>query len=238
MSANQHAAHNNHTPLPRLSLRFWLALTVGLGLMFLLDGPVLDLVRPLHHSAFSDLLNHTIRRLGTGNVQAVLLLALILAGAALRVRCLLAAGLWGAVALVVSAAAATILKVLIHRPRPWSQLPEPATWAAGVAAAIHENSLRSFPSGESTATFALAWTLGCLCPPLRWPLVAVAALVAVARVLVGAHHPSDVWAGAMLGIAVGQWAAGLSRRRSAAGPCEPSDGHPCAESGQGSPPCR
>ncbi len=232
MTDTRYPAHNHHESLSRLSLRFWLAMALGLGVMFLLDGPVLALVKPLHESPVSDLINHTIRRLGTGNVQAAALLALILFGAVFRVRCLVAAGGWGALSLAASAAAATILKVLIHRPRPWSQLPEPATWAAGVSAAIHESKLRAFPSGESTATFAIAWTLGCLCPPLRWPLLGLAAMVAVARVVVGAHHPSDVWAGAMLGIAVGSWAAGLARRRAP----DPSGRPACAESGQGSPP--
>ena len=214
---DQTAERNEDRPTPRLPPRFWLAMTVGLGVMFLLDGPVLALVRPLHDSGFSDLINHTIRQLGTGHVQVAALLILVLLGAALKARSLTAAGGWGALSLAISAAAATILKVLIHRPRPWFQPPEPATWKAGVVAAIEESKLRAFPSGESTATFAVVWTFAYFCPALRWPLLGVAVLVAAARVLVGAHHPSDVWAGAMLGIAVGEWVAGLARARARRG---------------------
>jgi len=200
--------------------------------MFALDGWVLDLVKPLHNSPFSDLINHSIRQLGTGQVQAAALLLLVVIGLALSVRLpgqrlgkmrfpwagrLAALGGWGVLSLAVSALAATVLKVLIHRPRPWFEPPDLANWQACVHLAIHESRLRGFPSGESTTTFAVAWILAWGYPRLRWPLLGVAVIIAAARVVVGAHHPSDVWAGAMLGIAVAQWVTGLSRRRAEQG---------------------
>jgi len=222
---------SNGRPSARRLIWFWLAMMVGLGVMFLLDAPVLALVRPLHESRFSDLVNHTIRQLGTGQVQAVVLLALVVVGlaakarhpkrsaAALRLR---AAGGWGILSLAISAAAATIVKVLIHRPRPWFVPPELTSWKAHMLLAIQEGKLRAFPSGESTTTFAVAWTLAWRYPRLRWPLLGVAVMIAAARVVVGAHHPSDVWAGAMLGIAVAEWVKGLARRRAEQGVTPPS----------------
>ncbi len=206
---------------------FWLAMMVGLGAMFLLDARVLAWVRPLHESRSSDLVNHTVRQLGTGQVQALVLLALVVVGLTVKrgrsgARHLRAAGGWGILSLVVSAAASTILKVLIHRPRPWFVPPELSSWKAYLLLSIQEGRLRAFPSGESTTTFAVAWTLAWGYPRLRWPLLGVAIIIAAARVVVGAHHPSDVWAGAMLGIAVAEWVKGLARRRAEQGVTPPS----------------
>jgi undecaprenyl-diphosphatase len=58
----------------------------------------------------------------------------------------------------------------------------------------------SFPSGHTVTAFAVAAALGFFAPRWRWPLIALACLVAVSRVGVGAHYPSDVLAGAALGI--------------------------------------
>jgi undecaprenyl-diphosphatase len=60
----------------------------------------------------------------------------------------------------------------------------------------------SFPSGHTTVAFSAAFALGTLAPPLRVPLFALAALVGAARVVLGAHYPSDVIAGALCGTVV------------------------------------
>jgi membrane-associated phospholipid phosphatase len=46
-------------------------------------------------------------------------------------------------------------------------------------------------------------------------LVIIAALVGLARVVVGSHHPSDVVSGVLLGLAVSQLLTGIARRRQA-----------------------
>ena len=58
----------------------------------------------------------------------------------------------------------------------------------------------SFPSGHTVTAFTVALALGWFMPRWRWPLLAVAALVGISRIAVGAHFPSDVLAGALLGI--------------------------------------
>lgn len=59
----------------------------------------------------------------------------------------------------------------------------------------------SFPSGHSASAAAFA-TAACLrMPVLAVPLGALAAAVAVSRVVTGAHYPSDVVAGAAMGVA-------------------------------------
>jgi len=57
----------------------------------------------------------------------------------------------------------------------------------------------SFPSGHTITAFACAAALAWFVPRWRWPLFALAALVGVSRVAVGAHYASDVVAGAAIG---------------------------------------
>jgi undecaprenyl-diphosphatase len=60
----------------------------------------------------------------------------------------------------------------------------------------------SFPSGHTL--HAVAFTVVALSyyPALAWLLVPFTALIAVSRVVLGLHYPSDVLAGALLGAAI------------------------------------
>jgi undecaprenyl-diphosphatase len=198
----------------------WAALALGLAVAFALDQPITTALRPLHDSGFTHLLRATVRWLGTGYVQAALLLILLAVGAARSRRLVRAAGL-GLLAGALSGIFATVLKVLVHRPRPDAVAPLAGSWLRHLHLAMHQGGLRSFPSGESTTTFAIAWMLGASFPKWRAALLSLAALVSVARVLVGSHHLSDIWAGAMLGIAVAQWVVARWRPREAQGPRAP-----------------
>ena len=57
----------------------------------------------------------------------------------------------------------------------------------------------SFPSGHATTAFAAAVAFGALWPRLRPLLWTYAIVIALSRVVVTAHHPSDVVAGAIAG---------------------------------------
>ena len=69
----------------------------------------------------------------------------------------------------------------------------------------------SFPSGHALTAFATAVAVSMLHPRLRWPALAVAALVALSRVYLGVHYALDVVAGAALGAAVGLAVVRLAR---------------------------
>jgi membrane-associated phospholipid phosphatase len=91
--------------------------------------------------------------------------------------------------------AVTIVKRLIGRARPNRVEGAdihfvPFSWDSNFA---------SLPSGHSTTAFATAVALGALFPWARVPLFVIAAAIALSRIVVGAHYPSDIIAGAVFG---------------------------------------
>jgi undecaprenyl-diphosphatase len=57
----------------------------------------------------------------------------------------------------------------------------------------------SFPSGHTLHAVAFSWIATAYHPELALPLVGFAVLVALSRVILGLHYPTDVAAGALLG---------------------------------------
>ena len=57
----------------------------------------------------------------------------------------------------------------------------------------------SLPSGHATTVFALAAALSLFFPRWRLPFFSFAIVVGLSRIIVGAHYPSDVLAGAYVG---------------------------------------
>jgi undecaprenyl-diphosphatase len=87
------------------------------------------------------------------------------------------------------------LKPVFERDRPPVSSPEPEPL-------LETPATFSFPSGHATVAFACATVLAFAVPRLRWPLFALAALIAWSRVYVGVHYPGDVLAGAALGVLI------------------------------------
>lgn len=93
--------------------------------------------------------------------------------------------------LVVSSA----LKPLIARPRPCKVLSD-VRLVGGCTSSF------SMPSGHAANSFGQAVLLGLFYPPSLAFSLPVAGLVSLSRVSQGKHYPSDVTAGAVIGIAV------------------------------------
>jgi len=58
----------------------------------------------------------------------------------------------------------------------------------------------SFPSGHATTAFALAVAVAAVWPGSRMAMVVYALIIAATRLVLLAHHPSDVVAGALVGV--------------------------------------
>jgi membrane-associated phospholipid phosphatase len=67
----------------------------------------------------------------------------------------------------------------------------------------------SFPSAHSTSSFAAAAAMSRIAPPKAPALYAGAAAIALTRPYLGMHYPSDVLAGAAIGLALGNLVPGL-----------------------------
>jgi membrane-associated phospholipid phosphatase len=118
----------------------------------------------------------------------------------------------GLVAIAIAAAAANgPAKLLVRRRRPSSHR-RPTL--------IRTPRSTSFPSGHTAAAVAFAAGASAELPVLAPVLVPLAGAVAYSRVHTGVHYPSDVAAGAAIGIGAGLLATHLSprvlRRRRAA----------------------
>jgi undecaprenyl-diphosphatase len=87
-----------------------------------------------------------------------------------------------------------IIKEIVMRPRPFM------VGAAALIGIAPEG--WSFPSMHAALAFAAATSIVLHRRSLGWLALAIAALVAIARVYLGVHYWSDVIAGAILGSAV------------------------------------
>lgn len=86
-----------------------------------------------------------------------------------------------------------LLKNIICRVRPCNQFPD-------VALLISRPTSFSFPSGHSGASFAAATTIFVFNKKFGIAALCLAALIGFSRVFLFVHYPTDVIAGALLGI--------------------------------------
>jgi membrane-associated phospholipid phosphatase len=96
-----------------------------------------------------------------------------------------------------------LVKSAVRRERPrLRRLPALATAPSAL----------SFPSAHATASLAAATAIGRVQPRARLPLYGLAGAICLTRPYLGMHYPSDVLAGAFLGVALGAAWPGLRGR--------------------------
>lgn len=113
-------------------------------------------------------------------------------------------------ALLIGFNVVQLAKAVVVRERPYATFerfpsvddpPAGASWLGIEPDLLRKATLKSFPSGHSTAAFAGAVVLAWFYPGLRVAFFVLATACACSRVVQGAHWPSDCLAGAAVGFA-------------------------------------
>jgi len=84
------------------------------------------------------------------------------------------------------------LKSSLVRERPFIRHP-------GITMAMPPLDRYSFPSGHTLHAVSFTWQAVAHFPQLAWILIPLASLIALSRVVLGLHYPTDVIAGAAVG---------------------------------------
>lgn len=214
-------SHSRRAEAARKLARHWLWLAVGgsiavIALMVAFDQTEIQLMPPRGTPSLWPI------RILTDFGKDEYLLSVL--GAALVVLAFVAAGLHGTrralllsfgtrlqflfLSVAVSALVAEILKYIIGRGRPFvGGRPNPFNFIPFEGTGAYA----SLPSGHAVAAFALAFAVSSLWPRLRVFMFTYAIVILLTRLVLLAHHPSDVVAGALVGtvgaMAVRYWFA-------------------------------
>ncbi|OAB48303.1 phosphatase PAP2 family protein [Paenibacillus antarcticus] len=105
------------------------------------------------------------------------------------------AGAQAAIALAISHIPVAIAKKLYPRIRPYLALPDTNTFRNPL-------SDHSFPSGHTTAAFAITIPFITAIPELLPLFLSLSIIVGFSRIYLGLHYPSDVLAGVVIGTSV------------------------------------
>jgi len=180
--------------------------TVSLVLMATLDRPVTELLYRELNPRELEFWRH-VSDTGRSVYYLALFLVMFIAGRALflwsapqpvarRYAEVARFGLFGLASYALSGTIVQTLKYTVGRYRPKHLIGDGDfgfAWITGNA------SYNSFPSGHSQSAFTAACVLSVLFPRAAWLFLSLAAIVAVSRVLGGAHFVSDALFGSYVG---------------------------------------
>src|SRR5882672_650005 len=100
-------------------------------------------------------------------------------------------------AVLVPVLAGEVIKWIVGRGRPFVGGEANAFNFAHFAGT---EAYASLPSGHAVTSFALAFAVSAVWPQARAAMIVYAILIAISRLVLLAHHPSDVVAGALIGV--------------------------------------
>lgn len=155
------------------------------------EGAILTYVQTQIRCAPLDIFMKIVTTLGDAGI--IWILACVAMLIFKKSRC---AGVAAAISLIIEAICVNgLLKNLIMRDRPFNVIE-------GLSILIETPHDYSFPSGHAGSSFAVAMVI-LLILPRRWgiPAIITAVVMAMSRIYVGVHFPSDILAGAVIGTA-------------------------------------
>ncbi|WNM60542.1 phosphatase PAP2 family protein [Candidatus Nitrospira neomarina] len=172
------------------------------GLLFLglfaflaqIDGPTLQIVHSFTHPAI-DHIGTIGNHIGDGVTLVLISLGIGAVGFRFGWPTWKSASIHTLLAHGVAGLFTQILKHTIGRPRP--RLKQGQDWEMAPSL---ESGWDSFPSGHTTASFAVATVLAYHFPKAKMLWFGLAAFSGACRVITGAHFPTDVLGGVLVGI--------------------------------------
>lgn len=161
--------------------------------MFYIDGQILLFIQEHLRNPLCDIFFKSITHLGDAGIFWILLTVVLLCFKQTR-----KAGIYSACALIGSLIINNfILKNLVDRVRPYEVVE-------GLKCIVSHAHDASFPSGHTGASFASAIAIHKQIPKkFAVFFIVLAALIAVSRLYVGIHYPTDVLGGLITGISIG-----------------------------------
>ena len=164
-----------------------------------LDGSILLWIQDYIRNPILTPFFKVITTLGNGGAIWILLtLMMLILPKTRKVGCMMAAALTGT--LLINN---ILLKNLIARTRPYEVIE-------GLTYLVSKPTDYSFPSGHAGSSFVTAWVMFRQLPKRYGvPALILAILIALSRLYVGVHYPSDVLIGVIDGIAIGMAAEAI-----------------------------
>ena len=169
----------------------------GLSALSQIDFPVIQFIRATP-VPFLEPFGRIGNQLGHGSTLVILSGLALLSGYIGKRQKLLFVGVQSLLAHALAGLITQIIKHTVGRPRP--RLAHQDHWEIGPS---FQSGLDAFPSGHSSASFAVAAVFARHFPRYAWMLYLTAASVAFSRIIKGSHFPTDACAGAFIGYVIG-----------------------------------
>lgn len=152
------------------------------------DDLFIEIINNRMRTKYLDYIMYRITHLGSAAFSAILMFSFIFFGNQ-NIRNI---GLELFLVLGISQIIVHSLKKILSRERPYKILEQLNTFGINLKD-------YSFPSGHSAASFSLATTIALNIPRLSIVVFFLAILVAISRIYLGVHYPTDVAAGIIIG---------------------------------------